>query len=55
MALAQRLPRDLSPTALAGATIAPVADRDTMLAIERAADVHEAIALLFASPEFQRR
>ncbi|MGE0119858.1 MAG: DUF1800 family protein [Dongiaceae bacterium] len=55
MALAQRLPRDLSPSALAEATIAPVAARDTMLAIERASDVREAIALLFASPEFQRR
>lgn len=55
MALARRLPRSLPPMALAEATIAPVAARDTMLAIERAADVHEAIALLFASPEFQRR
>jgi len=55
MALAQRLPRDLSPLALANATIAPVAARDTMLAIERAPDSREAIALLFASPEFQRR
>jgi uncharacterized protein (DUF1800 family) len=55
MALAERLPRALSPVALAAATIAPVADRDTLLAIERAADVHEGIALLFASPEFQRR
>jgi uncharacterized protein (DUF1800 family) len=55
MALAQRLPRDLSPVALADATIAPVAARDTMLAIQRAPDAREAIALLFASPEFQRR
>jgi len=55
MALARRLPRDLSPLLLAEATIAPVAARDTMLAIERAADVQEALALLFASPEFQRR
>jgi uncharacterized protein (DUF1800 family) len=55
MALAQRLPRELSPPALAEATIAPVADRDTLLAIERAPDAREAIALLFASPEFQRR
>ena len=55
MALAQRLPRDLQPVALADAAIAPVAARDTMLAIERAPDSREAIALLFASPEFQRR
>jgi len=55
MQLAQRLPRDLSPIALADATIAPVAARDTMQAIERAPDAREAIALLFASPEFQRR
>jgi uncharacterized protein (DUF1800 family) len=55
MALAQRLPRDLSPVALADATIAPVAARDTLQAIERAPDAREAIALLFASPEFQRR
>jgi uncharacterized protein (DUF1800 family) len=55
MALAQGLPRDLSPVALADATIAPVAARDTMLAIARAPDAREAIALLFASPEFQRR
>jgi uncharacterized protein (DUF1800 family) len=40
---------------LADATIAPVAARDTMQAIERAPDAREAIALLFASPEFQRR
>ena len=55
MALAQRLPRDLSPMALADATIAPVAARDTLQAIGRAPDSREAIALLFASPEFQRR
>jgi uncharacterized protein (DUF1800 family) len=55
MALAQRLPRDLQPLTLADATIAPVAARDTMQAIERAPDAREAIALLFASPEFQRR
>jgi len=55
MALAQRLPRDLSPMTLADASIAPVAARDTMLAIQRAADVREGLALLFASREFQRR
>src|SRR5215470_5579228 len=55
MQLAQRLPRDLSPLALADATIAPVAARDTLQAIERAPEAREAIALLFASPEFQRR
>ena len=55
MALAQRLPRDLSPTVLADAAIGPVAGRDTMLAIQRAADVREGFALLFASREFQRR
>jgi len=55
MDLAQHLPRDLQPVALADAAIAPVAARDTMLAIERAPDAREAIALLFASPEFQRR
>jgi uncharacterized protein (DUF1800 family) len=55
MALAQRLPRELSPMALADATIAPVAAHDTMLAIQRAPDVREGLALLFASREFQRR
>src|SRR5262249_61732656 len=54
MALAERLPRDLSPVTLADAAIAPVATRDTMLAIERAPDSREAIALLLASPAFQR-
>lgn len=54
-AFAQKLPRDLAPVDLAQATIGAVADRDTMLAIERAGDSQEALALLFASPAFQRR
>jgi len=55
MALAQKLPRELSPNDFAAASIAPVAARDTMLSIQRAADVREGFALLFASREFQRR
>jgi uncharacterized protein (DUF1800 family) len=54
-AFAQKLPRDLAPIDLAQATIGSVADGDTMLAIERAGDKQEALALLFASPAFQRR
>jgi uncharacterized protein (DUF1800 family) len=55
MALAQRLPRDVQPQQVAETTIGPVADRDTLLAIARAPDVREGMALLFASAEFQRR
>jgi uncharacterized protein (DUF1800 family) len=54
-AFAQKLPRDLAPVDLAQATIGSVADQDTMLAIERAGDKQESLALLFASPAFQRR
>jgi uncharacterized protein (DUF1800 family) len=55
MALARRLPPHLPPMELAKASIGPVARRDTLLAIERAPDGHDGMALLFASPEFQRR
>jgi uncharacterized protein (DUF1800 family) len=36
-------------------TIAPVATRETRLAVERAPSAADAIALILASPEFQRR
>lgn len=45
----------LSPVALADATIAPVAAPDTLTAIARAPDRRDGIALLLASPAFQRR
>jgi uncharacterized protein (DUF1800 family) len=45
----------LSPVALADATVAPVATPDTLAAIARAPGRRDGIALLLASPAFQRR
>ncbi|MBL8839339.1 MAG: DUF1800 domain-containing protein [Alphaproteobacteria bacterium] len=55
MALAQRLGQRAQPMALYDATIGPLAGDATRAAIERAGSLAESLALLFASPEFQRR
>ncbi len=55
MALAQRLGQRARPIALYDATIAPLAAGETRAAIEHAGSLAEGLALLFASPEFQRR
>ena len=54
-ALAARLPRSLSPEAVAAQTIGPVMSARTGEMIAAAPSGEEALALLFASPEFQRR
>ena len=54
-ALAARLPRSLSPQTVAEQTIVPVMSARTGDMIASAPSGEEALALLFASPEFQRR
>ena len=54
-ALAARLPRSLSPDTVADQTIGPVMTARTEEMIAAAPSGEEALALLFASPEFQRR
>ncbi|NKB47789.1 MAG: DUF1800 family protein [Alphaproteobacteria bacterium] len=54
-ALAARLPRSLNPDTVAGQTIGPVMSARTEEMIAAAPSGEEALALLFASPEFQRR
>ena len=53
--LARRVDPAASPEGLARETIGPLAGPDTLNAVARASDRREAIALLLASPEFQRR
>jgi uncharacterized protein (DUF1800 family) len=55
MALGLRLAAIRTPERLFAETIAPVAGRATALAVARAPSAGEAVATLFASPEFQRR
>jgi uncharacterized protein (DUF1800 family) len=55
MSVAAKVARGIDPAALLDGTIAPVAPEDTMFAISRAPDRTEAVAMLLASPEFQRR
>ena len=54
-ATAARLPRSLSPETVADQTIGPVMSARTQEMIAAAPSGEEALALLFASPEFQRR
>ncbi len=54
-ALAAQVPRSLNPQKLFAATIAAAASPETKLWIDRAPSGEEAIALILASPEFQRR
>jgi uncharacterized protein (DUF1800 family) len=53
--LTKRLPRQVDPNALAAESIGGVARFESLQAIERAADWRQGVALLLASPEFQRR
>jgi uncharacterized protein (DUF1800 family) len=53
--LAQRLPARSDPLALAGRGIGPVMSQSTEQTIARAASAKDGVALLLASPEFQRR
>ncbi|MBM3538912.1 MAG: DUF1800 domain-containing protein [Alphaproteobacteria bacterium] len=55
MALGLRIAAIRRPDQLFAETIAPVAGRTTELAVARAPSAGEAMATLFASPEFQRR
>lgn len=55
LTLGQRLGRGPDPIQLFETTIAPVAGRDTRMMIEGAPSRPEAIALIIASAEFQRR
>lgn len=55
MALARRVAPVKAPGTLLDATIAPVASTETRYAVERAPSAADAIAMLFACPEFQRR
>jgi uncharacterized protein (DUF1800 family) len=55
MALGLRIAAIREPERLFAETIAPVAGRNTALAVARAPSAGDAIATLFASPEFQRR
>jgi uncharacterized protein (DUF1800 family) len=52
---AEKMPRDLDPNEVAAAVIGVDASRDTLLAVQRAESPEQAYALLFLSPEFQRR
>jgi uncharacterized protein (DUF1800 family) len=54
-AIAAKLPRTLNPSELYAQTIAPVAPNQTSFWIKAAPSSEEAIALILASPEFQRR
>ena len=55
LAVGRQAGRGVEPQRLLDWTIGPVADRDTVVAIERAPSAAEAIALLLSSPAFQRR
>ena len=54
-ALAAKLPRSVKPEELFADTIGAVASPQTKLWVSRAPSAEEAIALILASPEFQRR
>lgn len=53
--VADRVGDRLDPRGLSAATIGPVADLDTLRAIERAPSRADGLTLLLTSPEFQRR
>ncbi len=55
MALGRRIGGRLAPDALLDESILPVASSATRAAVQRAPSRVEAVATLFASPEFQRR
>jgi uncharacterized protein (DUF1800 family) len=53
--LAARLSAERAPLDVFNATIAPAAAEATRLAVERAPSARDGLALVLASPEFQRR
>jgi uncharacterized protein (DUF1800 family) len=55
LAFGNRVARSVEPQALLASTIAPAASAATSFHIAHAPSVAEAVALLIASPEFQRR
>jgi uncharacterized protein (DUF1800 family) len=55
MALGHRVAQAMAPAALLEATIGPVAGAETRQAVTGAASAADGIALVLASPEFQRR
>ncbi len=55
MALATRLGRDRDPPTILAAALGPAARAETRSWFSRAASSTDALALVFASPEFQRR
>jgi uncharacterized protein (DUF1800 family) len=55
MALSMRIAQFRAPDPLLEATIGPVASTATRQAVSRAPSVNDALAMVFASPEFQRR
>ena len=55
MALGLRVADIRAPGQIFAETIAPVADRATERAVSRAPSKADALALVFASPAFQRR
>ncbi|MFO0997750.1 MAG: DUF1800 domain-containing protein [Alphaproteobacteria bacterium] len=52
---AGRLQSAIDPVAMAGAVIGPVASKDTLEAVALAPSWRDGVALVLASPEFQRR
>jgi uncharacterized protein (DUF1800 family) len=54
-AAAQKLGSQSDPVTLADAALGPLLEPETRTAIQRAASPAQGLALLFASPEFQRR
>jgi uncharacterized protein (DUF1800 family) len=55
MALGHRVAQSIAPTELFDATIAPVAGADTRMLVANAPSAADGVALVLASPEFQRR
>ncbi|MSO89177.1 MAG: DUF1800 domain-containing protein [Rhodospirillaceae bacterium] len=55
VALADRIGERVRPLTMLDSTLGPLAGADTRAAIDTAPSVTDAVAMLFASPEFQRR
>ncbi|MCE9522972.1 MAG: DUF1800 domain-containing protein, partial [Alphaproteobacteria bacterium] len=54
-ALAERIPSKPDPVVLAEGALGPLLSQQTRYALKLAADPTQGLALLLASPEFQRR
>jgi uncharacterized protein (DUF1800 family) len=53
--MAVHSPRDIDPVLFAKSILGPTVSENTLTWISRAPSVREGIALVFASPAFQRR